>query len=49
MMAKTVLVRTDLTEQEWKALRKAAIDKNQRISAFAGNALRRAIPKGVKP
>lgn len=49
-MSKTngILVRTKLTEEEWRDFRKLAIDRGVHVSQLAADALR-ALLKGAKP
>lgn len=45
-MASTILVRAKLTEAEWVAIRKLALDKRLPVSQLAGDALRALLKKG---
>lgn len=42
------LVRTDLSAEDWRDIRKLALDKNVPVRRLAGDALR-ALLKGGKP
>lgn len=48
-MATSILVRTKLTPNEWKRIRKLALDRNVPVSELTADALRESLLKGAKP
>ena len=48
-MATSILVRTKLTPNEWKRIRKLALDRSIPVSELVADTLRDALLKGAKP
>lgn len=45
----TILVRTKLTEAQWRRIRKIALDRDVPVSQLVADTLRDALLKGAKP
>ncbi len=48
-MSNTVLVRTSLTTDEWRNIRKIALDRDVAVSKLVADTLRETLLKGAKP
>jgi hypothetical protein len=48
-MSKLILIRSRLTEEEWRRIRTIAIERDTTTADLTANALRESLLKGAKP